>query len=144
MLVTPAPPQHDMRRKILIAIIILLAVVLVLCVAYAAALEDALSSLPENTHGNVSANIGTHPSETERSPSAEDASDKETTGSETVSTSPNDVTPFQTDDTTPPYMAETSESTAEESTEPIQAPTTEQTTAEDNFDPDELPPVPNA
>lgn len=132
-----------MKRKILIAIIILLAVVLVLCFAYAAALEDALSSLPENTHGNESANIGTHPSETERSPAAEDASDKETTGSETVSTSPNDVTPFQTDDTNPPYMAETSESTAEENTEPTQAPTIEQTAAEDNFDPDELPPVPN-
>ena len=129
-----------MKRKILIAIVILLGAVFALCLAYAAALKDALSALPEKAPENesiVSGTVGTtQPVEPDRDSTLDTASDEKNDDPGTNSAGTNETAPIQTEHTEPPSTSETTEPTEE--TAALETDTTE------TLDPDELPFVPNA
>jgi len=122
-----------MKRKILIAAVILLSAVLVLCLAYAVALRDAQDELQKNNSGKET--VGTSAqTETAEGKATENTYCEGTLAPETESTEPNNTTEHME----PSQPSETKEIVTGETTAPASTETSE------SRDPDELPIVPNA
>lgn len=138
-----------MKRKTLIACVILLSVVFLCCLMFIVGMERKLAELPNtvptkevgsgDTAGTEAPGVSTQNTDPSNTPEA-------TGEPENTTTVPEDTAQTQPKETTPPATTKPAETTKPiETTAPTQStePTNSTASTEEKLDPDELPLVPN-
>ena len=139
VLQVPAPHPRKMRKKLLIALVTLLAVIFMLCLAFAVAMRVRQGSLPEIEPGReVDERVTAGTTDPSSQHALENTTEGKTEERETTA-APEETAPPLSEPVSPSNATNSSETTApgHEETQPTS------TAPEETQDADELPIVPN-